>query len=203
MQGKKHFLTQESDEDVLRVIHKHPLTLFREMYISLVIFVVSLIVMLGYFYYNLWIIFVAAFVFFVASVVSGFYSFFVWDRDIYIITDRRIIDVEQRSLFSKTQKEAKYNKIQDTHIEINGVFGSIFGYGNLSIQTASDTSLTFHDIANPVSIQKLITELINRSQEEDIAEDVDESENNSAMEALKNVIREAIREEKSDQGKKQ
>lgn len=195
MKEKKHFLTQEDGESILRIIHKHPLTLVRDMYVSIIVFFVSLVVMLGYFQYGIWYIFVASFIFFIASVVFGFYSFFVWDRDVYILTDRRIIDVEQKSLFSKSQKEAKYEKVQDTHIEISGIFGAIFRYGNLSIQTASETSLTFYDIPDPVSVQKLVTDLVSKSQAED-EEEVDENENNGAMEALKSVIREAIREEK-------
>lgn len=46
-------------------------------------------------------------------------------------------------------------------------FGVIFKYGNVDIQTASETSLTLDDIANPDMVQKIISDLMRNSKGKD------------------------------------
>ena len=66
-----------------------------------------------------------------------FYSFFVeFYLDCWILTNDRLIDVRQISLFSRTIAEVDLYQVQDVSSEIKGLFPTIFNYGNVYLQTA-------------------------------------------------------------------
>lgn len=187
---KNEFSGQSEEEIIIKVMNRHPFTFIRDAIIYLLIFVVSLTIMVMFFFVPY--ILPIAFVFFVFSIIGGFYTFFTWERDKFVITDQRIVDIEQKTLFIKRQKEAFLGKIQDVSFETNGFWGSLFNYGNVNIQTASDTSLNLNDVYRPELVQKIVLDLI---KEEDV-----ESEDDNLMEKMTEMIRRAIREEKK--GKK-
>lgn len=66
-----------------------------------------------------------------------FYSFFVeFYLDYWILTNDRLVDVRQISLFARTVAEVDLYQIQDVSSEVKGLFPTIFNYGNVYLQTA-------------------------------------------------------------------
>lgn len=194
MEKKKIFFqTQDPDEKIIRIIHRHPLTLIKEMFFVVALILISLTAMVFYFEYNIWYVFVIAFVIFLFSIITAFYTYFVWEKDVFVITDKRVVDVEQKSLFIKSQKEAPIDKIQDVSFNINGILGSLFRYGDIKIQTASDTSLCLGDISHPEQIQRVIFDLI-KIREEDASDDED-SEDDLVM-RIAEMLKKAIDKDK-------
>lgn len=77
-----------------------------------------------------------------------------------IITNARIVDVTQTSLLHHTTSELNLNRIQDVTAEITGIFGNIFNYGNVYVQTAGEAArFEFDRVPNPHAIEKLILDL--------------------------------------------
>ena len=84
--------------------------------------------------------------------------------DIWIITNDRIIDMEQFGLFSKTVSEIDLFRIQDVTTDVHGIFATFFNYGTVTITTAStNTNLVFRNISDP---NKIRNELIRLSHED-------------------------------------
>lgn len=80
--------------------------------------------------------------------------------DLWIVTNDRIIDTEQKGLFARTVTELELFQIQDVTTHVKGLFGTIFKYGDVVIATASNTSsIIFHDIPNPEFIRKELVRL--------------------------------------------
>lgn len=192
MEKRKKFINQEDDEKVLKIIRRHVFVLFKENIFSILFLVVSFVVMAMYFKYNIWIIFVVSFLIFFFCVISLFYHYFTWEKDVYIITDRRIVDVDQKTLFAKTQKEAFLDKIQDVTMEISGISGALFKYGNVLVKTASDNSLTLDDVHRPEKIQKTIFDLIKQKESKNKDNTDDDKK---IMEKMVEMIKKAIKEE--------
>ncbi|MDD5731554.1 MAG: PH domain-containing protein [Patescibacteria group bacterium] len=165
MTKKLVFSTQNEDEIIIKVANRHPITLIRDAIGSIILFVLSFSAMLIFFYVPY--VLPLAFLVFVFSIIGFFYSYFTWSKDKYIITDQRIVDMDQQTLFAKSQKEAFLDKIQDVVSETKGFLGAIFKYGNVDIQTASETSLTLDDIADPDRVQKIISNLIRNGKDKD------------------------------------
>ncbi|OGZ60569.1 MAG: hypothetical protein A2919_01670 [Candidatus Spechtbacteria bacterium RIFCSPLOWO2_01_FULL_43_12] len=79
--------------------------------------------------------------------------------DILIVTNKRVIDIEQRGLFSRDIAETSVVNIQDIKIEILGILATLWDFGNIHIQTAGETrEMIVRDIANPHEVRKRISE---------------------------------------------
>ena len=83
--------------------------------------------------------------------------------DVTFVTNQRVIDVEQLSLFSRETSELHLENIQDIRVEIKGFIHSILNYGTLFIQTSSaQDEFSMSNIQNPQAVR----EIISRAREE-------------------------------------
>ncbi|MCL5775293.1 MAG: PH domain-containing protein [Patescibacteria group bacterium] len=81
-----------------------------------------------------------------------------------IITDRRIVDVDQAGLFSHTVSELHIENIEDVTSETKGLFGTLFNYGMVYVQTAASVErFEFDNVPNPAAIEKLILDLYEKN----------------------------------------
>ncbi|PIT88613.1 MAG: hypothetical protein COU29_02460 [Candidatus Magasanikbacteria bacterium CG10_big_fil_rev_8_21_14_0_10_36_32] len=94
-------------------------------------------------------------------VVLYFYTYFVtFYLNLTIITNDRLVDINQNGLFSRTIAEVDLYLIQDATSEIKGFFPSIFDYGNVMVQTAgSMPRCTLHNVAHPHELRKKLLDL--------------------------------------------
>ena len=80
--------------------------------------------------------------------------------DIWVLTNDRLIAVEQQGLFSRTISEMDLWLVQDVTSEIKGIGATIFGYGKLSLETAGkEERFHFEDAHNPNAIREKILSL--------------------------------------------
>ncbi|MCA9376172.1 MAG: PH domain-containing protein [Candidatus Doudnabacteria bacterium] len=91
------------------------------------------------------------------------YFFVVWiDRyfDVWVITNERLIDVEQKSFFNRTTSELELDKIQDVTVEVKGVLPTLFHYGTIHVQTAAiQRNFSIQDIKYPYVVKDILIEL--------------------------------------------
>lgn len=80
--------------------------------------------------------------------------------DMIVITDKRIIDVEQKGFFHREVTSFLYDQIQDITVETRGVVRTFFKFGDLHIQTAGHNhEIIIKDAANPEDARILILQL--------------------------------------------
>lgn len=97
-------------------------------------------------------------------VTSLFIIWVLYYLNMYIVTDERIVDVDQKGLFSHHVSELNIEKIEDVTSEINGILGHIFDYGTVYIQTAGTKGrFDFENVPNPGQITKTILHLYERT----------------------------------------
>jgi len=85
--------------------------------------------------------------------------------DAWIVTDERIINIEQRGFFYRNISELKLTKVQDVTSEIIGVIPSILDYGNIYVQTAGEVGrFNFYQIPHPNQVKNVIVELQEKEQ---------------------------------------
>lgn len=92
------------------------------------------------------------------------FSFTAWLTfyyDIYIITTDSIIDISQQGFFGRKISQLSLLRIQDTSSNIQGFIPTLFGYGNVLVETAGEQSQNFllESILNPQEISSKIQEL--------------------------------------------
>ncbi len=76
--------------------------------------------------------------------------------DIWILTNHRIIDIEQLGLFNRHVSSFRYNQIQDATVKISGLIETLIGFGTVEIHTASNESFKFKGVARPNEVKERI-----------------------------------------------
>lgn len=82
--------------------------------------------------------------------------------DLWIITNERVIDVEQHGLFRRETSEFGVDKVQDITVEVPHMIATFLKYGNLRIQTAGEKSFTIKDVPNIYEIKKTIMDQVTK-----------------------------------------
>lgn len=89
-----------------------------------------------------------------------FASFIMYYLDMLIITNDRLVQIQQRNLFSRSISELDLFKIQDSTSEVHGAVATIFSYGKLSIQTAGEQkNFMFEAVPNVHTIRRELMHL--------------------------------------------
>ena len=81
--------------------------------------------------------------------------------DMWVITDRRIIAIEQRGLFSREISEILLPRVQDVTIEISGIVETFLKFGTIKIQTAGEREFTINNIPRLYEIKNIILKYSN------------------------------------------
>jgi uncharacterized membrane protein YdbT with pleckstrin-like domain len=98
-------------------------------------------------------------------------AFFVqWTNyylDVWYITEKRIIDVDQKGIFHREITSLRFDKIQDITVEVRGLLATFLNFGDIRVQTASESSKDFYLrlAAHPERIRQIIFSHHNREAE--------------------------------------
>ncbi len=80
--------------------------------------------------------------------------------DVWIITNDRLLDIEQHGLFNRGVTELDLYRIQDVTANITGVMGTLFHYGDVVVTTASaNTTIVFRNVPNPNYVREELIRL--------------------------------------------
>lgn len=163
----KHLFKLKPYERIEMIIRKHPFFLFRDLALFLVLAIIpaGVVVMILPLVPNL---FTSVIALPLAGIVGSIYYLAIWlfffstvldyYLDIWVVTNDRLIAVEQGGLFSRTISETDFWLVQDVSSEVRGIAATILGYGKLSVQTAAEkANFHFENCANPNGVrQKLL-----------------------------------------------
>ncbi|MFH0804530.1 MAG: PH domain-containing protein [Candidatus Zambryskibacteria bacterium] len=159
------FEGEENGEKVVLLLRRHPffilVRMFLFLFLALIPIAVGIVFPLFLYSHNL----LAAFLF-----LSGVWYVFIWSSifyaltmytlDVWIVTDRRIIDSTQNGFFNRTISELHLTRIQDISVQTKGVIQTFFKFGDLQIQTAgAEEKFKFSQIPHPVKVKDEIMKL--------------------------------------------
>ncbi|MEI6494787.1 MAG: hypothetical protein WCO03_01870 [bacterium] len=93
----------------------------------------------------------------------------IYYLNIWILTDRRIFDVNQKSLFHQSVSILRLEQLQDINISINGIFASLIGYGNLEVESAGAEIDQFliTGVKDPYLIKEIISKACDAVMEQE------------------------------------
>lgn len=121
----------------------------------------------------------------VFAMVIWIIFFLIWIDyyfDVWIVTNRRIINIEQKGLFSREVSELKLEKIQDISTEVLGVIPTFLNYGDVYIQTAAEQErFIFRRVPDPYRIKDIIMGLQKKHEHEATEEFKEIIQNNSGV----------------------
>jgi hypothetical protein len=109
--------------------------------------------------------------------LSGFTIWTHYYLDLWVITDRRIISVDQIHFFNRNVASFRLERLQDIEFKVNGILATFLRYGTISAQTAGNHEHNFKatGMPNPRAVQACIqgamdTRLQTLSMRPDLAE---------------------------------
>lgn len=78
--------------------------------------------------------------------------------DLWAITDRRIVAIDQRGFFRRFLSSFRLERLQDMNIEVSGFIPTMLNYGTIEAQTAGGNHEEFkaHNMPDPRGLKALI-----------------------------------------------
>jgi hypothetical protein len=150
-------LLLKDDEEIKAITRQHGLMLVPMLALALL-----LIVGPFFFLFPLFSSGPAGILMFGVLVLVGMFiamrKFVMWDGDVLIVTNQRIVNVNQKGMFSRTVSEVKLDDIHDASWSKNGIVHTIFNLGNVLVQGSSLT-LEVKSIPGPKDLHGLINDL--------------------------------------------
>lgn len=164
--------TLNPDEKVIMLVRKHKIYYLKH---ALVLFFLLILPILLYFILafnfqdlfnpiidTLYILITS--VYFLAILLFSLTSWINYYLDVWIITNERLIEYEQKSLFHRETGELMLESIEDVHVTIEGFLPSLIKSGNIYVQTAGQAErFIFTDAPNPESVKETIIKLTHQS----------------------------------------
>lgn len=90
----------------------------------------------------------------------------VWRLTAVVITNKRVIDFDQHSLFMRQISEAPFANIQDISLEQKGFWAMVLNFGTIKIQTAgAQNVLELQFIRHPRRAQELLVDINSESKQ--------------------------------------
>lgn len=164
MENLKNIKLKEH-EKVLRVVRHHAIIIVPHLIICFIILVLNFFLMYYLFLQGWWGVALFGAVIFVVA----FYCwrmFFLYRRNKIVITNERLIDVEQSGFFEKFVTDVPFLNIKEVEARIKGIFSTIFRFGSLKITLNQDIApFEFYKIPKPDEVQEVINGLLVRQGE--------------------------------------
>lgn len=92
--------------------------------------------------------------------LSLFIIIVLYYLNLHIITNIRIVDIDQEGLFHHVISELHIEKIEDVTSQTSGILSNVFGFGTVLIQTAGTTErFEFQNVPYPDKLVKIILDL--------------------------------------------
>lgn len=77
--------------------------------------------------------------------------------DIWIVTEHRIINIDQKGLFHREVSTLRTERIQDVTVEIAGIVATVLGFGNVHVQTAGEhAEFVIRGVSRPEHVKRRI-----------------------------------------------
>jgi hypothetical protein len=161
------FASQDTGEDVILVVRQSPFV-FIPQYIAVICVMISPLI----FFSTLSALNLASgsvialgiagtIVAFLVAIAIAFDTFAKWFYSVNIITSTRIVDVDFLDVMHHRFSETRLGNVEDVTHKVAGVFGSLFDYGTVFVQTAgAKPEFEFDNVPRPRDVQDTLLDVL-------------------------------------------
>lgn len=161
------FRDQEGDENILLLLRAHFVTNFSWIFFSLFFAFLPLILIASGNLYSFFSFLPNRFinvilVFYYLIIFNyAFINLITWYYNIFIVTQKRAIDIDFSDLVYHNVAMTKLNLVEDVNYTQVGFISSLFNFGNLFVQTAGETkNFEAKNVPKPGEAVSIIEDLI-------------------------------------------
>ena len=139
----------KKDEKVLLITRQHWIKLILPIFIWLLVAALSI-----------WLLQTTGLVITLVAALYPMIEYLSWKNNLWCITSVRVVD--ESGFFTRYSKESPLDKINNVEYD-QSIWGRLFGYGNVDIQTAAEMGETTYEL---IHHPKLLKDTITHAQEE-------------------------------------
>jgi uncharacterized membrane protein YdbT with pleckstrin-like domain len=157
---KGEIVQLKKEEEIVGLIRQSLVS--KLFHVFLVVFWILLPFFLFFVFLHFGIVGIVLFCILAASGIAyGVKQWIMWRHTMLIITDQRIIDVEQFGFFQREISELALKEISNVSAKKNGLLGKMFDFGSLRVETTQAMSydLELPGVAHPLDVSDLILEV--------------------------------------------
>lgn len=167
-----HFEGQDSDEQILLLLRAHPITNLPWIILSLLVFSLPFVVpplspLVGFNFsalpptYQI----ILTIIDYLVVLLIVFEGFLYWYFNVNIISSKRIIDIDFSSVILKNIDLAPLRNVEEADSAEGGLFGTIFNFGHVSIQTAgAQVAILMKNVPSPAVVADFILDLADKQK---------------------------------------
>lgn len=173
------FPSQRPNEHVILLLRRHWLILARDVVQFIVSFLIPPAIAVGLIIYTdisldpenvtYPILVLVTSLYYLFNALAFYHDFVDYHLDIWILTDQRIISIEQEGLFHRVISELSIQSVQDVSSEVRGHIQTFFDYGHVYVQSAGQKErFIFEQVPHPSEIAKVVLQVhheVKRSEE--------------------------------------
>ncbi len=106
------------------------------------------------------------FVYVLAIWIIAFISWTDYYLDMWIVTNKRIVDIEQKSLFYREISSLRLERIQDVKVQVQGFLDTFLKMGTIYVQTAGvEQEFKIPFAADPIEVKEVIMKAYTEASE--------------------------------------
>ena len=139
----------KKDEKILLITRQHWIKLILPIFIWLLVAALSI-----------WLLQTTGLIITLAAALYPMIEYLNWKNNLWCITSVRVVD--ESGFFTRYSKESPLDKINNVEYD-QSIWGRLFGYGNVDIQTAAEMGETTYEL---IHHPKLLKDTITHAQEE-------------------------------------
>lgn len=169
-----HFPTQRDNEHVVLLLRRHWTVIARDVAQLLISLLLPPAVLLPVLLYTnirilpdsvTYIVLVELFsLYYLFSFLAFFHDFVDYHLDIWVVTDQRIVSIEQQGLFNRVVSELNIEQVQDVTSEVRGYIQTLLDFGQVHVQTAAETArFVFEQIPHPAEVSQIVLRVHDRA----------------------------------------
>jgi len=160
-------LISNAEEKIIKTVRQSWLTLLISLLLPVLLIGLSFFFLYPLFNWGNKGIFIFSAILIIGS-IGLIRNVIIWYWNTLIITNQKIVDIDQKGIFQKMVSDIQLGKIQDVFYQIKGIGQTLTQTGNLYISLANTkTKIKVNNIARPQKIQQLILELKADKSKED------------------------------------
>lgn len=162
------FPSQQPNEKIVLAVREHWFRLFSKISLIVILSLIPFLVRLLIFELGALeltpivdnVITVFSHVYYLGLLVALFIIFVLYYLNLHVVSEERIVDIDQVGLLFHEVSELNIETIEDVTSQTKGLVGNVLDYGTVFIQTAGATErFEFDNVSNPANIAKIILEL--------------------------------------------
>lgn len=165
------FPTQRNEEKIFIISRRHIVDFFPFLMINISLFIVPILIFIVLFSNIIGVvstasvelrelIIIGTMSYYLSVAVIFLTGWITYYYDSFIVTNDRIVEVVQNGLFSRNIHELAFEQIEDVSYSTKGILATLFGAGNIEIQTAgTQRNFIVRNIAKPQISTEIIQQL--------------------------------------------